>query len=64
MEHGKVVFDGTPRALFERIEVWKSAGLKLPQIAELSLELNIHPALSVEEFVGRVKEVQVIGANG
>ncbi|MCG5102255.1 ABC transporter ATP-binding protein [Oceanobacillus alkalisoli] len=64
MEHGIVVFDGTPRALFERVEIWKSAGLKLPQITELSLGLNIHPALSVEEFVARVKEVQLNGANG
>jgi energy-coupling factor transport system ATP-binding protein len=64
MEHGKIIFDGTPKALFDRVEVWKQAGLKLPQIAELSLALNISSALSVEEFVGRVKEAHVDGSNG
>ncbi|MEJ8777206.1 ABC transporter ATP-binding protein [Pseudogracilibacillus sp. ICA-222130] len=64
MEHGKVIFDGTPKVLFDNVEIWKQAGLKLPQIAELSLALNIHPALSVDEFVGRIKEAQVNGFNG
>lgn len=64
MEHGKVIFDGTPKVLFDRVEIWKQAGLKLPQIAELSLALNIHTALSVDEFVERVKEVRVNGSNG
>lgn len=64
MEHGKVIFDGTPKVLFDRVEIWKQAGLKLPQIAELSLALNIHTALSVDEFVERVKEVHVNGFNG
>ena len=59
MEHGKIIFDGTPKILFERVEVWKNAGLKLPQIAELSLALNIDAALSVDEFVERVKEVRI-----
>lgn len=64
MEHGKVIFDGTPKILFDRVDIWKQAGLKLPQIAELSLALNIHPALSVTEFVGRIKEVHLDGSNG
>ncbi|HIV74662.1 MAG TPA: ATP-binding cassette domain-containing protein [Candidatus Pseudogracilibacillus intestinigallinarum] len=64
MEHGKVIFDGTPKVLFDRVDIWQQAGLKLPQIAELSLALNIHPALSVNEFVGRIKEVHVDGSNG
>lgn len=64
MENGKIIFDGTPKVLFDRVEVWKQAGLKLPQIAELSLALNIHAALSVDEFVERVKEVRVNGSNG
>ena len=64
MEHGKVIFDGTPKILFDRVDIWQQAGLKLPQIAELSLALNIHPALSVTEFVGRIKEMHVDGSNG
>ena len=64
MEHGKIIFDGTPKVLFDRVEIWKNAGLKLPQIAELSLALNIHAALSVDEFVERVKEVCVDGSGG
>src|SRR5699024_10794012 len=61
MEHGKVIFDCTPKALFDRVDIWKQAGLKLPQIAELSLALNIQPALSVEEFIERLKGAQVNG---
>src|SRR5699024_3643719 len=64
MEHRKVRFDGTPKTLFAAMDLWKQAGLKLPQIAELSLALNIHPALSVTEFVGRIKEVHLDGSNG
>lgn len=64
MEQGKVIFDGTPKLLFDRVEIWKQAGLKLPQIAELSLALNIQSTLSVDEFVARVKEVSVNGFNG
>ena len=64
MEQGKIIFDGTPKVLFDRVDIWKPAGLKLPQIAELSLALNINPALSVDEFVERIKEVRVDGSNG
>ncbi|MHA6253338.1 ABC transporter ATP-binding protein [Oceanobacillus sp. CAU 1775] len=64
MEQGKIIFDGTPKSLFDRVDVWKNAGLKLPQIAELSLALNIQSALSVNEFVGRIKEEHVDGSNG
>lgn len=64
MEHGRIVFDGSPRELFERVPIWQQAGLKLPQIAELSLALNIHPALSVEEFIERVEEAAKDGING
>lgn len=64
MENGKVIFDGTPQVLFDHADIWKQAGLKLPQIAELSLALNIHAALSVDDFVQRVKEVKVDGFNG
>src|SRR5690625_2508271 len=63
MEHGKIIFDGTPRVLFDRVDIWKQAGLKLPQIAELSLALNIQPALSVNEFVKRVKEAHANGSH-
>lgn len=63
MEKGKVIFDGTPQVLFDHPDIWKQAGLKLPQIAELSLALNIHAALSVTDFVQRVKEVKVNGFN-
>lgn len=64
IEHGKIIFDGTPKVLFDRVEIWQQAGLKLPQIAELSLALNIQPALSVNEFVERIKEAHVDGSNG
>lgn len=64
MEKGKVIFDGTPQVLFDRADIWEPAGLKLPQIAELSLALNIPAALSVDNFVQRIKEVRVDGCNG
>lgn len=64
MEHGKVIFDGTPQRLFDDSSIWKPAGLKLPQIAELSLALNIPAALSVDDFVHRIGEVRVDGSHG
>src|SRR5690625_4444112 len=64
MEQGKIIFDDTPKVLFDRVDIWQKAGLKLQQIAELSLALNIHPALSVTEFIGRIKEAHVDGFNG
>src|SRR5699024_159953 len=64
MEHGKVIFDGTPQRLFDDPSIWKPAGLKLPQIAELSLALNIPAALSVDDFVHRIGGVRVDGSYG
>ena len=63
MESGKVIFDGTPQVLFDDADIWKPAGLKLPQIAELSLALNIPAALSVDDLVQRIG-VRTDGSNG
>src|SRR5699024_10026255 len=45
VEQEKIILGGTPKVVFDRVDIWQKGGLKLPQIAELSLALNIHPAL-------------------
>lgn len=59
MDQGEIIYDGTPRMMFNQEQVWKQAGLIPPQIVQLSLALGMKPAvLSVEEFLGCVEEVQ------
>jgi energy-coupling factor transport system ATP-binding protein len=40
MDKGKLIMEGTPREIFSKVEVMKSIGLDVPQMTELSYELN------------------------
>ncbi len=57
MEDGKVILEGTPREVFEQVDLLKEIGLDVPQVTELAHELrceglDIPPdVLTVEEMV-------------
>ena len=57
MEEGKIVLDGPPREIFQQVNTLKEIGLDVPQIVELSYELNKEgfsipgDPLSIEEMV-------------
>jgi energy-coupling factor transport system ATP-binding protein len=57
MENGTIVFQGTPKEVFSRVEELKQLGLDVPQVTELAYELrkegfDIQPdILKVEEMV-------------
>ncbi|NLC43219.1 MAG: energy-coupling factor transporter ATPase, partial [Clostridiales bacterium] len=57
MEEGKIVLDGPPREIFQQVTTLKEIGLDVPQIVELSYELNNEgfsipgDPLSIEEMV-------------
>ncbi len=57
MEEGKIVLDGPPREIFKQVTTLKEIGLDVPQIVELSFELNKEgfsipgDPLSIEEMV-------------
>lgn len=40
MEQGKIVLEGNPRAVFEQIDVLRTIGISIPQVAELAYDLN------------------------
>jgi energy-coupling factor transport system ATP-binding protein len=40
MDKGKVIMEGTPRDIFSKVDVMKGIGLDVPQMTELSYELN------------------------
>ncbi len=40
VDHGKVTLDGTPREVFSQVRTVKEAGLDVPQVTELMLEIN------------------------
>ena len=60
MDHGHVVMDGTPRAVFAQTEKLKGLGLDVPLAAELGLELRRdglplpQDILTDEELIGAV----------
>lgn len=57
MNQGKIIFDGNPRALFERVDILKRANLIPPQIVQLSHVLNLeHVAISVKEITTAIEE--------
>ncbi|WP_406945333.1 ABC transporter ATP-binding protein [Halobacillus sp. SY10] len=61
MDQGEIIYDGKPRMMFSQEHVWKQAGLIPPQIVQLSLALGLIPAaLSVEEFLRCIKEVETL----
>ncbi len=60
MDDGKVVMDGTPRQIFSETEKLKGYGLAVPQVTELSYELNKEGiikseiSLTVDELVEQI----------
>lgn len=60
MEKGKVIMDETPKKVFSQVEKMKSIGLNVPQVTELSYNLNKlginiqEDILTVEEMVGAI----------
>lgn len=61
MEQGKIKLEGTPRQVFTRVAELKEAGLEVPQVVELGLQLRqkgvkIKPdLLTIEELVNQLK---------
>lgn len=64
MDDGKIVMQGTPREVFERVEELKHYRLDVPQVTELAYELRKSGVplpkcvLSVEEFIDAMKKVR------
>lgn len=60
MEQGKIVMNGTPKAVFSRVEEMKAIGLDVPQVTELAYLLkkdgvDINPnLLNIEEMVDAI----------
>jgi energy-coupling factor transport system ATP-binding protein len=50
MHEGRVIFQGTPHALFQQPAVLEQASLVLPPLAELAHRLGLPPLLTVEEW--------------
>ena len=40
MDHGKVVLEGTPQAVFQQVEILKAYGLDVPPMTELAYRLR------------------------
>ena len=51
MAQGRIIFHGTPRALFRRPEVLSQAGLDLPPLAALSARLGLNGLYTVEDWL-------------
>lgn len=56
MDNGEIVLDGSPREVFQKVEVIKDAGLSIPQTSELAFKLkehgiNLGSVLTVDECV-------------
>lgn len=49
MANGIIVKEGTPHDIFRNVNEIKDIGLDVPQVTELMYELNLEPALTVEE---------------
>ena len=59
MDKGKIVLDGEPREVFTHVDILKTAGLAVPQPAELAVELkkcgiDLKNVLTVDECVEAV----------
>lgn len=54
MSGGRVIFQGSPRLLFESDDVLAKASLARPPLAELSHRLQLPQMLTVAEWVGRL----------
>jgi energy-coupling factor transport system ATP-binding protein len=51
MKDGQVIFEGTPRSLFERADILRQTSLVMPPLAELSRRLGLPPLLTVDDWV-------------
>ncbi|PWH17826.1 MAG: hypothetical protein DDG58_07440 [Ardenticatenia bacterium] len=51
MAQGRIIFQGTPRALFRRPEILSQAGLDLPPLAALSARLGLNGLYTVEDWL-------------
>lgn len=64
MDEGKVIVEGNPRQVFEKVEVMKKLGLDVPQMTELAYELNksgvnIKPdILTIDEMVNELCQLK------
>ena len=63
VEQGKIVMDNTPKKVFERVEEMKALRLDVPQVTELSYELNKigcnlpRDVLTIDEMVQGLKKI-------
>lgn len=63
VEQGKIVMDNTPQKVFERVEEMKALRLDVPQVTELSYELNKigynlpRDILTIDEMVQGLKKI-------
>ncbi|MGP7818780.1 energy-coupling factor ABC transporter ATP-binding protein [Niallia sp. 01092] len=56
LHEGEVIHDGNRETVFSNVELLEKAGLKSPQILELSRRLNMSPlAYTVDDFVQSIK---------
>ena len=51
MSEGRLIYQGSPRRLFEQAELMQQASLVLPPLAELARRLGLPPLLTVREWV-------------
>lgn len=56
MEKGKVILEGNPREVFSRVSELKSLGLDVPQVTELSYELN-KSGISMKKDILTIEEM-------
>lgn len=49
MAEGRIVKEGKPNEVFRHVKEMKDLGLDVPQVTELMYELNLPPALTVDE---------------
>lgn len=56
MEKGKVILEGNPREVFSKVSELKSLGLDVPQVTELSYELN-KSGISMKKDILTIEEM-------
>jgi energy-coupling factor transport system ATP-binding protein len=50
MNEGQIIFQGTPRDLFQQPAILQQASLAMPPLAELARRLGLPPLLTIEEW--------------